>query len=84
MTEVITYIQSLWGTLQELEQKKVEMMDLLGVSGRLVKDEDGDGHHVVVKPPYRPTNVTYIVEDEESMSVKGGGGGSNGDGDGEL
>ena len=57
LTEVITYIQSLWGTLQELEQKKVEMMDLLGVTGRLVKDEDSDGHHVV--------GVGYINNERE-------------------
>ena len=57
LTEVIAYIQSLWGTLQELEEKKVEMMDLLGVTGRLVKDEDGDGHHVV--------GVGYINNERE-------------------
>ena len=33
------------------------MMDLLGVTGRLVKDEDSDGHHVV--------GVGYINNERE-------------------
>ncbi|KAI5073281.1 hypothetical protein GOP47_0011922 [Adiantum capillus-veneris] len=64
LTEVITYIQSLRGTLEELERKKADIMELLGLSAKgksrlCLADVEG--------------TITYVNSNDSGSSDEKGG-----------
>lgn len=67
LTEVITYIKSLRGTLEELERKKTDIMDFLGLS-------DTRKHQYV-----DTTNVSYVNSSSDNYDQQRGESGSNGE-----
>lgn len=67
LTEVITYIKSLRGTLEELERKKTDIMDFLGLS-------DTKKHQYI-----GTTNVSYVNSSSENYEQQRGESCSNGE-----
>ncbi|MCO5572061.1 hypothetical protein L7F22_025812 [Adiantum nelumboides] len=69
LTEVITYIQSLRGTLEELERKKADMMELLG----LISKGKSRRRHANVEG-----SITYVNSNDNGSSDEKGGDRSSG------